>query len=308
MAEQTETQEMTDEQLDQQIEERIDGVEDQSSEEPEGEESSEEPETSEEDEAIESLEEESEQEEEPEGEESSEQEEPSEHYTFKSQADAEKSYKNLLELQKRQAAELGEIRKQLSEKQEQTPTSEEKSEFADLSNDDLAELIISDPTKAVEAMQEQIMRRMSEAKQIETEREKRAKMVSDSEKAIDDFFGQDAYKDMDDDTQEAFFGFIKEHHNTNRALTVEDLTKYHNWMNYDKNLKSAQENARGKAIDDITSNSPKLKTLSNAKGAKAKGVPDRTGMDREQVQKLAEGMTDEELEKEIQLMDSLEKS
>jgi len=303
-------QDLTDEQLDEQIEQMIDGDEEETSEEPVEDNSEEESEDSdesrsEEEKVISDLEEESEAEEPEEQEESEDEEEPSEELMFKSQRDAEKSYQNLLILQKRQATELGEIRKQLAEKKETSPTSEEN-ELSNLSNDDLAELVITDPAKAVEVMQEQIMRKMAEQQQTQVERERRAKMISDSEAAIDEFFKQDAYKNMDDAQQEAFFGFIKKHHNTNEALTVKDLTDYHKWMNYDTNLEQAQINARGKTIKDLNDASPKVKTLSNAAGSKAKGKPQiKEGMTREQVQAIAEQMDDEELTRRIEALDEL---
>lgn len=301
-------EDLSDEDLQKQISEKIDGNEEESEVEPqEEEESTEEPKADESDEEVEiDLEEETESAESEETEETTDEEETSKKYTFKDQDEAEKSYQSLLELQKRQATELGEIRKQLA-KREELPTPDEETGHEDLSDDDLAELIISDPTKAVSAIREQIKRDIASEQKVETEREKNAKRIDDSEVAIDEFFKMDDYKDMDDDTQKTFFSFIANHHNINKAVTVQDLKNYYNWMNYDKNIELASKNARGKAIDDITSSSPKLKTLSSAKNAKAKGKPEiKEGMTREQVEQIAEGMSEEELEKQIEALENLD--
>ena len=144
-------EELTDEQLDKEIEENIGGEEAETSEEPEKEELEEETEETvdEEDQAIEALEEESEPEEpQEEVEQPEEEEETSEDFVFKSQADAEKAYQNLLKLQQRQGNEVGELRQKLQEKQEPPPTQQED-DLSNLSNEDLAELVITDTTKAV---------------------------------------------------------------------------------------------------------------------------------------------------------------
>ena len=111
---QNENEQLTDEQLDEQIREKIDGDEEEAVEEPTEDNSETE---SEETEDVES-EEESEELESEESEETEEAEDIPEDYMFKAQAEAEKSYKNLIELQKRQATELGEIRKQLAQREE----------------------------------------------------------------------------------------------------------------------------------------------------------------------------------------------
>ena len=109
---------LTDEQLDEEIAEKIDGEEVETTEETEEDQDKSEEETSEtEDDQVDLGLEDDETSKESDEEETEDKSDSSEDFVFNSQKDAEKSYQNLLDLQKRQATELGEIRKQLAQKE-----------------------------------------------------------------------------------------------------------------------------------------------------------------------------------------------
>lgn len=248
-------------------------------------------------------------EEEEEAEETSEEETPEEvpqEYAFKSQDDAEVAYKNLLALQKRQATELGELRKTA------TPTPETPEEEAEipLTDDELGELLVTDPVEAGRRLREEVSKGVTQdietRRQQEDQTKRTQKLIADGEKAIEKFFVNDAHAEMPETEQQEFFDFIREHHNKSKPLTLNDLNRYHGYMNYDKNLKNATKAGREKAIDDITDAQPRIKTLSTAKNSKAKGKVDiRKLATVEEVESHAKTLNDDELEEAINKLDNV---
>lgn len=220
---------------------------------------------------------------------------------FKSQADAERAYFELQKLSSRHSNELGELRKELASLREKPADKPQQPETPTITPEQLADLWVDDPQTAMEYVTQKAVERMQQQTQAQQEAARRQEAVQKTNDALVEFV--EAHQDKMSEAEFTEFGdFVRDNVKTPKSgyYTKADLDRAFSWWKAADLQKESVENAKREVLKKMSDASPKVRTLSSASNAKAKGKPDiAKARDRYDVEDIARTMSNDELEEAL---------
>lgn len=201
----------------------------------------------------------------------------------------------------RKINELQDELKRLRESQTVRESQPEKNQEV-FDPEEYRELLDRNPAKAadyyyntyVKPQMEQENHARTQEQQIQQAQETTLRSVNEFSKL------ENVQKVMNDKPElgDEFGKFLRENIQPPRnGYTVDDLKRAWNWFRYEDNLNEVKENTKRDTVKQLNDANPDVVTLTNAKDSKAINVKK---MNREQASEYGEGLTDEELEKELE--------
>lgn len=219
---------------------------------------------------------------------------------FKTLEEAEKAYVNLEKVYGRHSEEVGEARRRIAELEAKERTPEHKE--PEITPQQLADLIVDDPETALAYIQSRTMQAMKTEMDQQKTLERQQDNLRKQNEAIVEFFKLDEFKNILEPEAIQLGEFLRDTFKlpAKGYFDIQDIKRAYTVMNHEKIVGKSVEDAKRKVLQTMTDSEPKVKTLSNAKNAKAKGKPDFTkARDAQEAQSWAETLSNEELDEQL---------